>query len=196
MPVNVAQYWGTVGTLFNNRNIEPEIIYSLLTCRFFGKLNRSIIFLIITLFCSISLILSLSSTPLNSFDKKIKTIHWAVLTTFLILIVIMFIQFVWIHALLIRQSGDVEMNPGAKPNPCHSFSIFHWNLNSLTAHNYLKVSLLWAYVAIKKFDAVCLSDTYLDSSNLSDDENFDLPGYNLVRVDHPSNAKRGGVCIF
>ena len=78
-----------------------------------------------TLLCSITLILSLSSTPLNIFDKNLKTIHWAVLTTFLILIVIMFIQFVWIHALLIRQSGDVEMNPGPKPNPCHSFSIFH-----------------------------------------------------------------------
>ena len=196
MPVNVAQYWGTVGTFFNNLNIEPKIIYILLTCRFFGKLNRSIIFLIITLLCSITLILSLSSTPLNSFDKKIKTIHWSVLTTFLILIVIMYIQFVWIHALLIRQSGDVEMNPGPKPNPCHSFSIFHWNLNSLTAHDYLKVSLLWAYVAIKKFDAVCLSDTYLDSSNLSDVDNFYLPGYNLVRADYPSNAKKGGACIF
>ena len=48
------------------------------------------------------------------------------------------------------------MNPGPRPNPCHSFSICHWNLNSLTAHNYLKVSLLQAYVAIKKFDVVYL----------------------------------------
>ena len=97
----------------------------------------------------------------------------------------MLIQFIWVHALLIRQSGDTEMNPG--PNPCHSFSICHWNLNSLAAHNYLKVSLLRAYVAIKKFDVVCLSETYLDSSYLSDDDNFYLPGYNL---DHPSNAKK------
>ena len=106
---------------------------------------------------------------------------------------VMFIQFIWVHALLIRQSGDIEMNPGPKPNPCHSFSICHWNLNSLAAHNYLKVSLLRAYVAIEKFDVVCLSETYLDSSNLSDDDNFYLPGYNLVRADHPSNAKKGGV---
>ena len=61
--------------------------------------------------------------------------YWSVLTTFLILIVIRFIQFEWVHALLIRQSGDIKMNPGLKPNPCHSFSICHWNLNSLTAHN-------------------------------------------------------------
>ena len=77
----------------------------------------------------------------------------------------MFIRFIWVHALLIRPSGYIKMNPGPKPNPCHSFSICHWNLNSLTAHNYLKVSLLWAYVAIKKFDVVCLSETFLDSSD-------------------------------
>ena len=109
----------------------------------------------------------------------------------------MLIQFIWVHALLIRQNGDIDMNPGPKPNPCHSFSICYWNLNSLTAHNYPKVSLLRAYVAIKKFDdVVCLSETYLVSSNLSDDDNFNFPDYNLVRADHPSNIKKGGVCIY
>ena len=108
----------------------------------------------------------------------------------------MFIQFIWVHALIMRQSGDIEMNPGPKPNSCHSFSICHRNLNSLTAHNYLKVSLLRAYVAIRKFDVVCLSETYLDSSNLSDDDSFNLPSYNIVRADHPSNTKEGGVCIY
>ena len=140
MPVNFAQYCGAVGT-FNNRNIVPKIIYSLLTCRIFRKRNRDIIFLVITLLCQITLILSLSSSLLNNCHTKIETIHWSVLITFLILIVIMFIQFIWVHALLIRQSGDIEMNPGPKPNPCHSFSICHWNLNSLAAHNNLKVSL-------------------------------------------------------
>ena len=62
------------------------------------------------------------------------------------LIVIIFIQFVWLHALIIRLGGDIETNPGPKPNPCHNFSICHWNLNNLTAHNYLKVSLLPTYI--------------------------------------------------
>ena len=158
-------------------------------CRFFHKLNWNIIFLVaITLLCSITLTLSLSFALLNNFHTKIKTIYWSVLITFLILVVIMFIQFIWVHALLIRQSGDIETNPGPKPNPCHSFSICHWNLNSLTAHNYLKVSLLRAYVAIKKFNVVCLSETYLDS--LSDDDNLNIPGYNVIRADHPSNTKK------
>ena len=100
----------------------------------------------------------------------------------------MFIWFIWVHALLIRQSGDIETNPGPKPN--HSFSICYCNLNSLTAHNYLKVSHLRAYVPIKEIDVVRLSEAYLDSSNLSDDDNFNFPGYNLIRADHPSDAER------
>ena len=114
MPVNLAQYRGTLGT-FNNRNIVPKIIYSLLTRRFSRKLNRNIIFLLITLLRSITFILSLTSTLLNSFHTKTKTIHWSVLLTFLILIVIILIQFLWVHALLSRQ-----MNPG----PTISFIIF------------------------------------------------------------------------
>ena len=67
-----------------------------------------------------------------------------------------------------------KQTPGSKPNPCHSFSICYWDLNSLTVHNYLKVSLLRAYVAISKFYVVCLSKISLDSSNLSDDNNFNI----------------------
>ena len=138
---------------------------------------------------------ALSSTRLNSFHTEIKTIDSSVLITFLILVVIMLIQFIWVHALLFRQGGHIEMNPGPNPNPCLSFSICHWNLNSKTAHNYLKVSFLRAYIAIKKYDVACLSETYLNSSNLSDDDNFNLPDYNF-RTDDPSNTKNVGVCIY
>ena len=30
----------------------------------------------------------------------------------------------------------------------------------------------------------------------SDDKDLEKPGYNLVREDHPSNTKRGGVCGY
>ena len=45
-------------------------------------------------------------------------------------------------------------------------------------------------------DIVCLSETYLDSTIQSDNDNLEIPGHNLVRSDHPSNNKRGGVCIY
>ena len=76
------------------------------------------------------------------------------------------------------------------------FSICHWNLNSITAHNYLKISLLRAYILLHNFDVVCMSETYLDSTTALDDENLEIVGYNLLGADHASNSKRGGACVY
>ena len=38
--------------------------------------------------------------------------------------------------------------------------------------------------------------TYLDSSISNDDDNLNIPGYDLFRQDHLSNTERGGVCIY
>ena len=89
----------------------------------------------------------------------------------------------------------VEINPGPKCTPKASLSICHWNLNSISAHNYAKLSLLRAYLVFHKFDIICLSENYLNSSNSPDDETLEISGYNLVRSDHPLNSKRGRVCI-
>ena len=42
---------------------------------------------------------------------------------------------------------------------------------------------------------ICLSETYHNHDTLSDNDNLKTPGYKLIRVDHPSNQKRGGICI-
>ena len=44
-------------------------------------------------------------------------------------------------------------------------------------------------------DFICTSETYLDSSVPTDDRDTLINGYNLIRADHPSNNKRGEVCI-
>ena len=72
----------------------------------------------------------------------------------------------------------------------------HWDLNSIIAHGYAKVSLLKAYITARKMNIICLSETYFDSSIQPDNDNLEIPGYSLVRYDHPSNNKRGGVCIY
>ena len=54
---------------------------------------------------------------------------------------------------------------------------------------------LRAYIVFHKFNIICLSETYFDSSNPPDDETLEISGYNLVRSDHPLNSKHGGVCI-
>ena len=69
-------------------------------------------------------------------------------------------------------------------------------MNSLSAHNLLKLYSITAYNTIYKYDFICISETYLDSSIQSDDRDISINGYKLIRADHPSNSKRGGVCIF
>ena len=76
----------------------------------------------------------------------------------------------WLYSLLILLSADVELNAGPKRASTSNISICHWNLNSTSAHNYTKLFFLKAYIAIDKFDIICLSETYLDSSTTSDDD--------------------------
>ena len=96
---------------------------------------------------------------------------------------------------LLLLHGDIKANPG--PNKkCKSFTSCDWNVNSLTASNMLKLSSIAAYNSVHKYNFICISETYLDSSVQSDDRDISVNGYNLIRADHSSNNKRGGVCIY
>ena len=66
---------------------------------------------------------------------------------------------IWLYLILTKRSGDIEQNPGPKSNSSQSFSICHWNLNSISAHNFIKISLLKSYTATHKVDVICLSET-------------------------------------
>ena len=93
-------------------------------------------------------------------------------------------------------SGDVEINPGPLSNCKEYFSICLWNLNSISVHGYSKLFLLKAYIILHKFDIICLSETYLDFTIPKDDNKLPISGYTLIRSDHVSNTKPGGVCIY
>ena len=89
-----------------------------------------------------------------------------------------FVVYLLYHIRLIRLSGDIELNPGPKPSSFKCFSICHWNLNSITSHDFLKVKLLTAYNVMHKFDIICISESYLNSGTWSNDDNLNTPGYN------------------
>ena len=56
--------------------------------------------------------------------------------------------------------------------------------------------MLEAYNALHNYDIICISETFLNSSHLNNDPTLKLQGYELIRSDHPSNTKRGGVCLY
>ena len=105
---------------------------------------------------------------------------------------IILLTLIYIHIFL-QCHRDIELNQGPRKLKINSFSICHWNLNSLAAHNFSKLTQLIAYNSIYKHDFICLSETYLDSS--IPDNLIDIEGYKLIRADHPDNIKSsfGGI---
>ena len=106
--------------------------------------------------------------------------------TFLLMLTLIF--------LLLQYHGDIGLNPGPQKLKPKSLLVCHWNLNSLSAHNFSKLTQLKLYISMYKHDFICLLETYLDST--IPDSLLEIDGYNLVRTDHANNIKRGGVCIY
>ena len=75
--------------------------------------------------------------------------------------------------------GDVELNlgPTKKRNSWFNFSICHLNLNSLTARNFEKVNFLEVYNTVSKFNIISLSESFLASSILTENNYLKINGY-------------------
>ena len=183
MPVNLNQCHGTVG-VFNNRNLPTRKSYV-----FSSRLlqERLSVFLLMIAIRFVTYIIT---------AQNVRLVHRSLFKSLYFITVALYIHHVWVYFITIKLSGDIEENPGLQSEPCNSLSICHWNLNSIPAHNFIKLSLLHAYISINKFDIICLSETYLDSSISSNDGSLEVPGYTLVRADNANNTKRGGVCII
>ena len=163
----------TLGPSLQKNNLKTHLI-------------EIVIFLIVL---SVRYVISLSSA------QNICFLHQSLFYSLFFMSALSYIHYVWLYSLATKLSGDIEENPGPKANSYDYLSICHWNLNSICAHNFIKLSL-GAYISFNKIDIICLAETYLDSSIPSDSDNLELPGYNFVRTDNPTNTKRGGFCIY
>ena len=59
-----------------------------------------------------------------------------------------------------------------------------------------KVYYQKSFNALHNYELICLSEMYLSPSVSSTLNSFNIDGYNIVRSDHPSGSKRGGVCCY
>ena len=106
------------------------------------------------------------------------------------------IHHIWLHGIMIKISGDIELDPGPKQKQDQIITICQLNLNNTPAYKFQKLALLQGYISSNKVDILCLSETFLNPNISCDGSNLQLPGSDLIRADHPSNTKRGGVCIY
>ena len=83
-----------------------------------------------------------------------------------------------LHNLLLLQSGDTDINPGPKKSSRLTF--YHWDLNGTEAHDFVKVSLMEAFIQANNIDIICLSEKILDSIISLNDERLYIQGCSMI----------------
>ena len=73
--------------------------------------------------------------------KDVKNINSFVSRGLYTLMLTTYIHHIWVSSILITFSGDIGKNTGPKPSFWDKISICHWNLNSISAHNFIEISL-------------------------------------------------------
>ena len=114
----------------------------------------------IVLFNSSSIVNSSKVNNFNTSNYRSNT-YIAFFLTSVNKIIIPSVFIIFFFSLLVSLSGVAEVNPGPNCKPNETLSICHWNLNSISVHNFAKLRLLKAYVAVHEFDIICLSETLL-----------------------------------
>ena len=115
-----------------------------------------------------------------------------------LVILSLFYVFILIYYLLccsslILRSRDIKTNPYSISSSGQCFSICHWNLNSITPHNYAKLSPLTAYNVVDTFHIICLSER---CQVLKLHPMTHIWDYQVIICSVLINNKRGGVCSY
>ena len=86
--------------------------------------------------------------------------------------------------LLLLMCADVHPHDGPR---IKSFSFCHWNLDLIMVENKVKIPLIEA-----------ISSVHSDTNDTIPNNEIEIKGYSsdIFRSDHPTNRKRGGVCLY
>ena len=156
-------------------NFSNRIASNLLFCtchlnnvyQFLSPVFCFLFVVIVCVFFRKCLINPLKFSPKNQLRKIRFEFHHKLLSCLYLVILSNYIT--WFVTIILL-SGDIGINPGPKSSSTECFSIFHWNLNNISAQSYTKVSLLTAYNLIDNFDVICVSETFLNSETAPNDK--------------------------
>ena len=96
----------------------------------------------------------------------------------------------WWSFLLLLMDGDVHPHPGAR----NLLKMMHWNLNSIIAHDGIRVPLIQSYNLIQNYDLIAITETAINE--YTSDEIIQLDGYIPIRKDLPGGTTHGGVMLY
>ena len=130
MPVNIAQHRRAVGNFNNRKFLNTKVVNKGFGHRYWMPANSgTVLFLLIIILC----------VAQHKSSKTSKNISVVIL-----LFNILLILKLPCLSILIMLCSDVEINLGPKTIFQQGFSVCHWNLNSIFAHNFAKIFLLKA----------------------------------------------------
>ena len=152
--VNAVQHRVTVG-IFNNRKLIINLRFELPSCSKLSNNLPNYDASFISLLFYIFLIAFLFSKGYVS--KISRKLYISIFLLFNILLGVL----VWLCSCLIILRGDVEVNSGPKNSVSECLSIYHWNLNSISAHDYSKLFLLKASISVHKLDIIFVSQKHI-----------------------------------
>ena len=134
MTVNLNQYRRSV-TVFNNHKLLLKKTHG-------PSLEKIILITHLIQTMTILFVLTVTYVISLSFAQNIRFLRRLLFYSFHFINAVSYIHHVWLYSLAIKCSGNIEEDPGPKPNSCEYLSICHWNLNGISAHNFIKLSLL------------------------------------------------------
>ena len=157
-PVSTDQWRGEIGCFINC--IASDLFFCSYNARIpFKNLLPVLSFLLTVLFCI--LLRKCSLIWIIFFSKtSSRNILSCSIVAFYVFTLIYYL--LWCSSLILL-IGDIKTNSGPISSSGQCFSICNWNLNSITAHNCAKLSLLTTYNLVHSFDIICLSEAYLNS---------------------------------
>ena len=87
--------------------------------------------------------------------------------------------------------GDIKINPGHKTE---HLRFCQWNLNSLAAHDFTRISLIHSYMVQHDLHIAAFAESAL-SKNIPDSD-IQISGYRAIRFDLTDSDTHGGVIIY
>ena len=140
MSVNLVQYRGTVG-VFKNRKFFNRLQYKKMFEPTFFQMYLFTEYFYLP--CNVVVPLFTLLASLIQLKPKVHNVATISASAIFCITCIHLRPVNWLYSsFLILLNGDVEINPGPRHNSGESFSICHWNLNSVSAYNYTKLSSL------------------------------------------------------
>ena len=137
MPVNLIQYRGT-GTFNNRRFASSSLNYSYFSKKYhnYDTFTLAIGLITLTFWHLVNVLFNWKFISrflpdlvgICNFSRKILYLS----------MIGVYVHHIWFCLTVIKLSGDIEDNPPPKRNSNQSFSICHWNLNSIIHTTILK----------------------------------------------------------